>query len=175
MNVIGCIEIPTLGEVVINGKEVTGMSDRERAKIRNRELGFVFQSFNLIPVLSILENVELPLVLHTKLSSRERIERAKRALADVGLESFTRYYPEKLSGGQRQRVAIARALVTEPALVLADEPTANLDSDTGNQIVNLMLNLNKTNHVTFIFSTHDDRLISRVRRTISIRDGVASE
>jgi putative ABC transport system ATP-binding protein len=130
----------------------------------------VFQSFNLVPVLSVSENVELPLLLHD-LSAAQRRERVQQALADVELSAFAKQWPDKLSGGQRQRVAIARALVTQPALVLADEPTANLDSETTARIVELLMELNDKRGVTFLFSTHDDKLIRRVARVVHIRDG----
>lgn len=175
MNIMGCIDQPTIGEIFINSKSVSRLSDRERARIRNRDIGFVFQSFNLIPVLNVFENVQLPLVLRPENSDAENYERAVSALRDVGMLEYGSYRPEKLSGGQRQRVAIARAMVTAPMLLLADEPTANLDSETSKQIIDLMVKLNETKGVTFIFSSHDDRLIGRVRRVIKIKDGLLTE
>lgn len=169
-NLIGCLDEPDQGRILIDGQDVSHLGDAARSRLRNRKIGFVFQSFNLVPVLSVSENVELPLLLHD-LSAAERRERVQRALADVELSAFAQQWPDKLSGGQRQRVAIARALVTQPALVLADEPTANLDSETTARIVELLMTLNEKRGVTFLFSTHDDKLIRRVARVVHIRDG----
>lgn len=169
-NLIGCLDEPDQGRILIDGQDVSHLGDAARSRLRNRKIGFVFQSFNLVPVLSVSENVELPLLLHD-LSAAERRERVQQALADVELSAFAQQWPDKLSGGQRQRVAIARALVTQPALVLADEPTANLDSETTARIVELLMALNEKRGVTFLFSTHDDKLIRRVARVVHIRDG----
>ncbi len=171
LNMIGCLDEPDQGRVLLGGQDVSHLSDRERSQLRNRKIGFIFQSFNLVPVLSVAENVELPLLLHKELSRQARTERVAQALADVDLSTFAQQFPDKLSGGQRQRVAIARALVTQPDLVLADEPTANLDSETTQRLVELMADLNKKRHVTFVFSTHDEKLMGRVDRLVRIRDG----
>jgi putative ABC transport system ATP-binding protein len=156
---------------LVEGRDVAHLSDDERSRLRNEKIGFIFQSFNLIPVLDVYENVELPLLINERIAPGERRDRVMQAIRDVELETFTRQLPDKLSGGQRQRVAIARALVTSPLLVLADEPTANLDSGTTHRIIDLMLALNDTRGVTFFFSTHDEKLMSRVARIVHISDG----
>jgi putative ABC transport system ATP-binding protein len=171
LNMIGCIDTPDQGSVFINGKDTSGLSEVEKSSLRNKNIGFVFQTFNLIPVFNIIENVELPLTIRPELSSKDRRELAIAAVQAVGLERFQLQVPDKLSGGQRQRVAIARALVTSPSLVLADEPTANLDSHTATMILDLMLELNQKTKVTFLFSTHDEKLMGRVRRIIRLQDG----
>lgn len=171
LNMAGLIDEPDTGDVLLEGVNVKSLSDDARSLLRNEKLGFIFQSFNLLPVLDVGENVELPLLLRKGMSPKERKERVEQALEDVGLSHFVRQVPDKLSGGQRQRVAIARALVTHPALVLADEPTANLDSDTTHRIVDLMIDLNAKRGVTFLFSTHDEKLMERVSRIVHIRDG----
>ncbi|HSN15454.1 MAG TPA: ABC transporter ATP-binding protein, partial [Anaeromyxobacteraceae bacterium] len=158
LNLVGCIDEPDTGKVWVEGVDVAELSDDDRSRLRNRRIGFIFQSFNLVPVLDVQENVELPLLVHEKLPVGERRARVAQALADVGLADFARHPPDKLSGGQRQRVAIARALVTHPILVLADEPTANLDSETAAKILDLMVELNERRKVTFLFSTHDEKL-----------------
>ena len=172
LNLVGCIDRPDKGEILIDGEEVTGLDEKGHSRIRNRKIGYIFQAFNLIPVLNVTENVELPLMLRTELSARDRLDRVRQALEDVGLGKFGKHRPDQLSGGQRQRVAIARALVTEPVLVLADEPTANLDSETTHKIIDLMIDLNQKRKVTFFFSSHDEKLIGRVSRTIRIKDGL---
>lgn len=172
LNMIGCIDIPDDGEIWIGDQNAVQLSDDAKSDLRNQRIGFIFQSFNLVPVLSVLENVELPMIINPKISPGERKSRAEQALIDVGLQDYRRNKPDQLSGGQRQRVAIARALVNSPMLVLADEPTANLDSVTSNKIIDLMLKLNEDKHVTFFFSTHDEKLMTRVKRIYHIRDGV---
>lgn len=172
LNLIGCLDDPDAGSIVIDGVNVAGLSSDAKSDLRNQKIGFIFQSFNLIPVLSVRENIELPLILRKDLTPAERRERVKSALADVGLTQFTNYLPDKLSGGQRQRVAIARALVPEPSLVLADEPTANLDSETAQRILDLMLDINAKRKVTFVFSSHDEKLIQRTTRVVRLKDGV---
>lgn len=171
LNMVGCIDEPDQGSVLVEGRDVAHLSDDDRSRLRNEKIGFIFQSFNLIPVLDVYENVELPLLINDRIAVGERDARVRQALADVELGDYVRHLPDKLSGGQRQRVAIARALVTSPLLVLADEPTANLDSGTTHRIIDLMLRLNATRGVTFFFSTHDEKLMSRVARILHISDG----
>ncbi len=171
LNLVGCIDEPDRGRVLVEGVDAATLGDDERSRLRNRKIGFIFQSFNLVPVLDVYENVELPLLVHAHLSKADRRARVLRAIDDVGLHELARHPPDKLSGGQRQRVAIARALVTQPILVLADEPTANLDSETARRILDLMVNLNQKRNVTFLFSTHDEKLMARVGRHVHICDG----
>ena len=168
LNLIGCLDTPTSGEVEIDGERVSTLSAGRRADLRARKLGFIFQTFNLIPVLTAWENVEYPLLLTHRRGDGGRV---RAALEQVGLGDRARHRPPELSGGQQQRVAIARALVTEPALVLADEPTANLDSKTGHEIVELMRRLNRERRTTFVFSTHDPRIMNVADRVVEIRDG----
>lgn len=175
LNMIGCIDDPDSGSVKIDGIEVTTLADDDKSRLRNAKIGFIFQSFNLVPVLSVYENVELPLLINTSIKPEQRKERVMSAISDVGLETFIKNLPDQLSGGQRQRVAIARALAGNPDLVLADEPTANLDSTTSAKIIDLMLELNSRRRVTFLFSTHDERLMERVSRIVHIQDGVIRE
>jgi putative ABC transport system ATP-binding protein len=172
LNLIGCIDEPDRGKVLLQGIDVASLTDVERSRLRNQKIGFIFQSFNLVPVLNVYENVELPLLIHKEIPRSEHHARVLAAIEDVGLTSFLHQIPDKLSGGQRQRVAIARALVTNPLLVLADEPTANLDSETANKILDLMLELNRKRRVTFLFSTHDEKVMTRVQRVVRIQDGV---
>ena len=169
LNLIGCLDTPTAGEILIDGEPVSALSAGARADVRARKLGFVFQTFNLIPVLTAWENVEYPLLIRPRHGDRRA--RVSAALEQVGLGDRARHRPLELSGGQQQRVAIARALVGEPALVLADEPTANLDSATGRDIVELMRRLNREREVTFVFSTHDPRIMSAADRVLEISDG----
>lgn len=173
-NLIGLLDTPTVGTVHLNGQDVTMLKDDRRSEVRNRALGFIFQSFNLIPVLSALENVMLPLQI-SGVTAKVAKQKAHVQLAEMGLEQHTAHRPAKLSGGQQQRVAIARALVTNPALVIADEPTANLDSENAVKIIELMRQINKKNGTTFIFSTHDQRLLERVERQILMHDGEVAE
>ncbi|MBM4345790.1 MAG: ABC transporter ATP-binding protein [Deltaproteobacteria bacterium] len=175
LNLIGCLDEPDEGRIVLGGQDISHLDDAARCTLRNRKIGYIFQAFNLVPVLSVAENVELPLLLHDDLAPKDRADRVAQALADVQLTEFAPQFPDRLSGGQRQRVAIARALVTRPALVLADEPTANLDSETTGKLVDLMVDLNQKRGVTFLFSTHDEKLMSRVARVVRIRDGKVAE
>jgi putative ABC transport system ATP-binding protein len=170
MNLIGAIDDPTTGYLGLNGEDISTLSDDEKSELRNRNIGFIFQGFNLIPVLSAFENVMLPLQIQG-LSMAEAEKRTLHRLEQVGLSGFLKHRPDKLSGGQQQRVAIARALITNPALVIADEPTANLDSTNALKIVALMRELNSKEKTTFIFSTHDQRLLSNVDRLIQLEDG----
>lgn len=173
-NVIGMIDDPSSGEVLLEGRKVDDVSDDGRSELRNRFVGFIFQTFNLIPVLSALENVMLPLQIRGDVPS-EAEKTAKQLLSDMGMADYIQHRPHKLSGGQQQRVAIARALITNPELVIADEPTANLDSETAIRIVDLMRQLNREGKTTFIFSTHDQRLLGRADRQIHLRDGLIVE
>jgi putative ABC transport system ATP-binding protein len=170
MNVIGCLDTPTAGRYWLNGKDVSHMSDNELADIRNREIGFIFQTFQLLPRETALGNVELPLI-YRGMRSKERRERARAALDQVGLSHRVTHRPNELSGGQRQRVAIARALVTEPSLLLADEPTGNLDSATGLEIMGLFEQLHRAGH-TLCLVTHEATLAARCPRAIRISDGL---
>ncbi len=172
LNLLGCLDEPDSGDILIAGKNVKELSEKQKSQLRNHKIGYIFQAFNLIPVLNVFENVEMPLVLRTEVSAEERKQKVATALKDVGLNDFHLHLPDKLSGGQRQRVAIARALVTEPALILADEPTANLDSKTANMIIDLLLEMNEKRKVTFFFCSHDEKLIGRVRKVLHISDGV---
>ena len=171
LHLVGCIDEPDSGRVLIAGKDVAHLSDDDRSRLRNQRIGFIFQSFNLVPVLSVFENVELPLLINPLVAAKERAERVRQAIADVELEDYAHHAPDQLSGGQRQRVAIARALVSSPLLVVADEPTANLDSGTTHRLIDLMLSLNEKRKVTFFFSTHDEKLMSRVARVVHLCDG----
>ncbi|PCI27995.1 MAG: lipoprotein-releasing system ATP-binding protein LolD [SAR324 cluster bacterium] len=168
LNMIGVMDLPSSGEVTIVGKNVAQLSDYQQSMLRRNHIGFIFQSFNLIPVLSALENVEYPLYLK---GVPQRRKKAKDFLAQVGLEKFMSHRPNELSGGQRQRVAIARALVTEPDVLLADEPTANLDSKTSEQILKLMFSLQKEYNITFIVSTHHALIMEHASRIIELQDG----
>ncbi|MFW5717502.1 MAG: ABC transporter ATP-binding protein [Spirochaetota bacterium] len=175
LNMIGCIDRPSSGDVVFDGRNVVHLNDSQAAEIRLTHIGFIFQSFNLVPVLSVRENIELPMVL-AGASPRKRREVTDHLVEAVGLTRFATHKPSELSGGQRQRVAIARALVNGPRLVIADEPTANLDSKTGHEVLEVMRRLNREEDVTFIFSTHDHKIIQYAFRTIRLEDGeIASE
>ncbi len=169
MNLIGCLDTPTRGTYVLRGKVVSQMNDDELAQIRNREIGFVFQTFNLLPRASALHNVELPLV-YAGVPKETRLERARKALGMVDLADRVHHKPNELSGGQRQRVAIARALVMQPSILLADEPTGNLDSATGEEIMRLFDRLHRDGH-TIILVTHERDIAEHARRAIHIRDG----
>lgn len=170
LNVIGCIDLPDSGEVVVAGEPVQKLSDDALSDFRARNIGFVFQNFNLLPVLTAYENVEYPLLL-ARIAASERKRRVEAMLEAVGLADRARNYPGQLSGGQRQRVAIARALAPSPKLVLADEPTANLDSVTGASIIELMRTMQRELHVSFVFSSHDPKVLAAADDAVIIRDG----
>ncbi len=171
LNIIGCIDTPTRGHVYIGEEETSSKTQDELADLRARILGFIFQTFNLLPVLSAWENIEYPMLQRREFSRKQRAERVAHYLNVVGLTKYSRHRPNELSGGQRQRVAIARALAGSPAIVLADEPTANLDSKTGESILRLMKQINEVEKTTFIFSTHDFRVMQMADRVVSISDG----
>jgi putative ABC transport system ATP-binding protein len=171
LNMIGCIDLPSEGKVLIDGTEVDTLNDKELTRYRRNKIGFIFQSFNLIPVLDVYENIEFPLLLNRGLSKKEREAIVMHFVEEVGLSDRLRNKPNELSGGQRQRVAIARALVAKPLIILADEPTANLDSTTGMRIVELMRSINEVEKTTFIFSTHDAHIMKKARRVIRVLDG----
>ena len=172
LNMVGLVDIPSDGTVYLNGQDMTRASERLRTETRHQSLGFIFQTFNLLPILNVFENIEMPLLIGSNVpSKKERKKRVERLIADVGLERWTKHKPSELSGGQRQRVAIARALVTDPLLVLADEPTANLDSETGRLILDLMKKVNRDHGTTFIFSTHDPVIQDMADHVIHLKDG----
>ncbi len=170
LNLMGLLDHPTEGKILFEENDVSNISDSEATHIRKTRIGFIFQTFNLIPVLTALENVELPLILKG-VRSKERRKAALKIMEEAGISDIAKHRPDELSGGQRQRVAIARALVGNPDVVFADEPTANLDSETGEQIIRLMEELNRIEEVTFVFSTHDVRIISLAKRKVGLRDG----
>ena len=174
LQLIGCLDRPSSGTVHINGHDVTQFSPGKRADLRKETIGFVFQFFALIPGLTAYENVELPLLLSGKKASVRR-QRANELLDAVGLSARARHRPDPMSGGEQQRVAIARALATRPVLVLADEPTANLDTENGNQVMDIMQRLNAETGTTFVFATHDPRVIPFARRVVTLRDGQVAE
>jgi putative ABC transport system ATP-binding protein len=174
LNLIGCLDTSTSGEIFIEDVPVSKKTSRELALFRRHKLGFVFQSFNLIPVLKAHENVSFALSL-LKVSGEELMDRTMSILDEVGLKGLEHRYPRELSGGQQQRVAIARALIKEPAIVMADEPTANLDSTTGEEILNLMEALNESHRTTFIFSTHDKMVMDHAKRLVMLHDGTITD
>jgi putative ABC transport system ATP-binding protein len=171
LQLIGCLDQPTSGKVFINGQDVSHLNRNQRADIRQRAIGFIFQFYALIPTLSAYENVEMPLLLRTT-GAAERRERVMHLLKAVDLVDRGNHRPDQLSGGQQQRAAIARALATNPTLVLADEPTANLDTANGQQVMDIMARLNRETGVTFVFATHDPRVIAYARRVVTLRDGL---
>lgn len=169
MNILGCLDVPTKGEYLLDGKDISKKTDDELAEIRNNTIGFVFQGFNLLPKLDAVENVELPLI-YQNISAKERHERAKKALENVGLGKRIHHKPTELSGGQQQRVAIARALVTNPPIILADEPTGNLDSKSGKEVMEIFKELH-ANGNTIILITHDSGVAAQAKRVVKIQDG----
>jgi len=170
LNLIGGLDSATAGTVLIHGQDVADLSGHELARLRRDKIGFIFQAYNLIPVLSAQENVEYVMLLQGR-SKKEQQDRARAVLSEVGLEGLERRRPGELSGGQQQRVAVARAIVAEPALILADEPTANLDSKTGGRLLEIMALLNQKRGVTFVFSSHDQKVLRRASRLVKLRDG----
>ena len=174
LQMIGCLDQPTTGSVLVNGKDVTRLNRNQRADMRRGHIGFIFQFFALIPTLSAYENIEMPLLLNGN-SAKERHERVTELLKAVDLSDRANNRPDQMSGGQQQRIAIARALASNPALILADEPTANLDTVNGEQVMEIMTRLNKETGVTFIFATHDPRVIKYARRVVTLRDGLVVE
>ncbi len=171
MNTLGCLDRPTGGSYLLDGEEIVSMSRDERARIRNRQIGFVFQNFNLLNRTSALENVEVPLLYAKHISARERHERAAAQLRRVGLGDRLRHHTSQLSGGQQQRVAIARALVNDPSILLADEPTGNLDTRTSSEVIGLFRQLNSEQGITVVLVTHDQDVAQNANRTIVLRDG----
>jgi putative ABC transport system ATP-binding protein len=174
LQLIGCLDQPTAGAVVINGQDTTRLNRNQRADLRKGTLGFIFQFFALIPTLTAYENIEMPLLLLRKKDS-ERKERVNELLKAVSLEDRSHHRPDQLSGGQQQRVAIARALATHPVIILADEPTANLDTENGRQVMEIMQKLNKETGVTFVFATHDPRVINYAKRVVTLEDGLVAK
>ena len=174
LQMMGCLDRPTSGTVRVSGQDVTDLSDNQRAELRKGTIGFVFQFFALIPVLTAYENVELPLLLTGK-GAQARKMRVNELLEAVGLSHRACHRPDQLSGGEKQRVSVARALAVNPLLVLADEPTANLDTENGNQVIEIMQRLNEETGTTFVFATHDPRVIPFARRVVTLRDGRVSE
>jgi putative ABC transport system ATP-binding protein len=171
LNLIGCVDTPSAGTVSVRGQDTSRLTERALTDLRLHQIGFIFQSFNLVQVLSVFQNVEFPLLLQGGLSKGERRARVQALLEAVGIGGYARHRPSELSGGQRQRVAVARALVTRPALVLADEPTANLDSQTGQNIIDLMREMNQKDGTTFVFSTHDPKVMAHASAIVRIADG----
>ena len=172
LNLIGCLDKPTTGKVVMDGEDVGKLNKNQLAEIRNGKIGFIFQSFNLIPVLNVYENIEIVFMSSKDIQKKEIHDRITSLIEEVGLGDYIKHKPGELSGGQMQRVSIARALVTNPQVVLADEPTANLDSKTSKKILEVMLDLNRRHNTTFLFSTHDPIVSGYARRNVDLFDGV---
>jgi putative ABC transport system ATP-binding protein len=172
MNVLGCLDLPTSGEYYLEGKNIAGLNEDELAEIRNQKIGFIFQQFNLLPRISVRRNAELPLMYNGGKPEKEIHQRSETILNAVGLGERMNHRPTELSGGQQQRVAIARALINDPALILADEPTGNLDSKTGKEIMDLLLGLNKEHGLTLVIVTHDPAIAAHTQRIIRLRDGM---
>lgn len=174
LNMIGCLDKSTAGDIIFDGHSINNLDNKELAEIRRHNLGFIFQSYNLIPVLTAFENVEFAIRLIDKHSKKTRREKVMNLLEEVGLGDLAERRPNELSGGQKQRVAVARALIKEPKLVLADEPTANLDSETSQEVLEIMQKMNKELNTTFIFSTHDPQVMEYAKRLVEIKDGMIS-
>jgi putative ABC transport system ATP-binding protein len=175
MNILGCLDLATSGQYLLDGKNIAGIDENELAEIRNQKIGFVFQMFNLLPRMTVRRNVELPLFYNGGMPQAEIQQRGESILKAVGLAERTNHRPTELSGGQQQRVAIARALINEPALILADEPTGNLDSHTGEEILHLLLSLNKERGLTLVIVTHDPLIAAQTQRVIRLRDGLIAD
>jgi len=171
LNIMGLLDVPTSGVVTIDEQPINSYKDKELAHIRNQKIGFVFQSYHLVNDLSVLDNVELPLLYRSSVSGSERTKLAKAALEKVGLSARTKHFPNQLSGGQRQRVAIARALIGNPAIILADEPTGNLDSVMGEEVMNILLDLNRNDGTTIVMVTHDENMAHKTERLVRFFDG----
>lgn len=171
LNIMGLLDAPTKGQVNISGKQTGNLNDKSLATFRNQTLGFIFQSYHLINDLQVLDNVELPLLYRSSVSAKERRELAKEALAKVGLSNRMKHFPTQLSGGQRQRVAIARAIVGRPEIILADEPTGNLDSAMGNEIMDILMQLNQNDGTTIVMVTHDEHMAGKTHRLVRLFDG----
>lgn len=175
LNIMSGLDTPSSGEVFLAGKDISMLSGNELSDFRRDHIGFIFQAYNLIPVLTVQENIEYIMLLQ-KVDTKQRREKVDAVLKDVGLEGYNRRFPSELSGGQQQRVAIARAIVSKPDIILADEPTANLDSKTGSDLIELMHELNNKYGVTFVFSTHDQKIMEKAKRLVTLVDGqVASD
>lgn len=175
LNMLGCLDKPTSGEITIDQTLINKMNRTELARFRGKHVGFIFQSFNLIPVLSVYENIEYPLIMIQNLPEKERRERILQVLKEVDMLDQKDKFPDQISGGQKQRVAIARALVTNPKIVFADEPTANLDSKTAHRIIDLMHKIKTEHNTTFVFATHDEKIVSAAERLITLVDGEITE
>jgi putative ABC transport system ATP-binding protein len=175
LNMLGCLDTPTGGTLHINGTDISGLNKTELAGFRGEHIGFIFQNFNLIPVLTVYENIEYPLIMIRNLPEAERRLRVEALLHEVGMYDQKDKTPDNISGGQMQRVAIARALVTNPKIVFADEPTANLDSQTAHKIIELMKKIQKEHQTTFVFATHDEKIVANVDRLITLVDGAIVE
>lgn len=174
LHLLGGLDSPTSGEIFLEGVALSGMSKDQLARLRMTSIGFVFQAYNLIPVLTVLENTAFVLELQGVVRG-ERIKRAQKILAELGIEQYADQFPSRISGGEQQRVAVARAVVAEPSIVLADEPTANLDTATSHELIDLMRRLNEEKGATFLFATHDNRLLDRVNRLITLEDGAITQ
>jgi putative ABC transport system ATP-binding protein len=172
MNVLGCLDLPTSGQYLLDGQNIAGLSEDELAAIRNKKIGFIFQQFNLLPRISVRRNTELPLTYNGGKSEKEIHQRSGEILEAVGLQDRMNHKPTELSGGQQQRVAIARALINDPDLILADEPTGNLDSHTGADIMHILLGLNKERNMTLVLVTHDPKIAAQAQRVIHLQDGL---